>query len=426
MKLLQQSKIINDPVHGFITIPKGIIEEVLNHKWFLRLRRIKQLGMAEFVYPGAVHSRFNHAIGAMYLMGLALDYLIDKGVEIEKIEYEAALLAALLHDIGHGPFSHTLENTLLSGVHHEELTKQYLISLQDSLGSEELALALKIFEGKYHRPFFHQLVSGQLDVDRLDYLKRDCFFTGVIEGGVACQRIVRMLNVRNEHLVVEEKGIYSLENFLVARRVMYWQVYLHHTSIGAERMLVSILNRVRDLSLAGEAIFATSSLRQIISRHWGMSQVQNEPALLEIFADLDDTDIWASIKEWAKDKDPILSRLSQDLLSRQIFACNLSSNEFDGLRMEGLLPFQVNSDIKLGSEKDLSYLYYSGKVVNTAYLTDSSSILILMKNGDIKEITSASDSPHLEAMKKDVTKYYFARHRDLSINSLQAKGLSLQ
>ena len=322
---MKKKKIFNDPVYGFITIPSELILGLIDHPFFQRLRRIRQLGLSDFVYPGALHTRFHHALGAMHLMSLVLDNLRGRDIPVSDQEYEASQIAILLHDIGHGPFSHSLEFNLLHNVSHEELTKLLFHHLNQQLDGQ-LTLAEKIFNGQYKRKFFHQLVSSQLDIDRLDYLRRDSFFTGVSEGTIGSDRIIKMLIVKNDQLLVEEKGIYSIENFLDARRLMYWQVYLHKTSLSAEQMLVQIIKRAKDLIQEQTKLVINYPLEPFMTNKIDLNTIR-ESHYLEAFARLDDYDIWTAIKSWVRNPDKVLSTLCQLLLDRKLFKIDLTNQK---------------------------------------------------------------------------------------------------
>lgn len=407
-------KIVNDPVHGFITIPTGLIGDLVNHKWMQRLRRIKQLGLTEFVYPGALHTRFHHAIGAMHLMQQALQTLQQKGHDISPDEWEAAKVAILLHDVGHGPFSHALEYSLLDDVHHEAVTQWVMQWLVNELGGN-MSLALEMFNDTYERPFFHQLVSSQLDVDRLDYLARDSFFTGVVEGGIASQRIIKMLNLVNDNLVVEEKAIYSIENFLVSRRLMYWQVYLHKTTVSTEQMLVQLLKRAKTLHQSGNDLNLPSHIEPFFMP-LPMPEQGQLPNWLPDFMKLDDVDIWALIKQWSNHADTVLSELSTALLERRLFKVLISDRPFDWERITSLLPLGP-SKIELKKD-DIQYLLCTGELNNTTYFAGANNIRILTKSGEIKDIIHASDAPHVQALDAEVSKYFLCRHPLLTQGTL--------
>ncbi len=403
-RLLNKKKIVNDPVYGFITIPGIHIYDIIEHPYFQRLRRIRQLGLTEFVYPGALHTRFHHALGAMHLMTKALDTLRHKGVMIFEAEYEAAQMAILLHDIGHGPFSHTLEFSLFENVNHEQISLWMFRKLNAEFKGR-LELAIQIFTGKYHRKFLHQLVSSQLDADRLDYLRRDCFFTGVLEGTIGSERIIQMLNVVDDQLVVEEKGIYSIENFLNARRLMYWQVYLHKASVSAESMLISLMKRAKKLTQSGKDVPATPALKIFLEQDITAEEFEKDHDLLDVFGILDDTDIWGSIKFWAQHDDYVLKTLSQGLLMRKLFRIELSNEKIAKEKINDLR----KAVLKTGIEPDLvKYFIQKGSVSNSAYIAKDSSINILTKSGDVMDVASATDLPNIKAISKIVKKYYLS------------------
>ena len=401
----QQRKIINDPVHGFIRIPTKLILKLINHPYFQRLRRIKQLGLTEFVYPGALHTRFHHAIGAMNLMRMALDTLRLKEHKISHKEYESALIAILLHDIGHGAFSHALECTILKDCHHEELSLLLMEKLDEEFNGQ-LKTAIEIFKGEYDRPFFHQLVSGQIDVDRMDYLQRDCFFTGVSEGTIGGERIIRMMNLKNDRLVIEEKGVYSIEHFLNARRMMYWQVYLHKTTVSTEQMLIQTIRRARFLVQNGSNLFSTPSLSFFLENEITLEQFKNDKSVLDYFVQLDDYDIWTSIKVWTKNEDKILSSLSNMLVNRRLFKTHLTTEELDqNFKQE--IKEKVKKQFGI-NEQELSFLVCEGTISNSAYaLGTGEEICILKKTGEVIDITNASDIPYLQSLTQAVTKNYF-------------------
>jgi uncharacterized protein len=400
---MNKKKIFNDPVYGFINIPGELIFDIIEHPWFQRLRRIRQLGLTDLIYPGALHTRFHHAIGAMHLMGLALVNLRNKGHHISSQELEAARIAVLLHDIGHGPFSHTLEHSLMRNVAHEKLST-FIIDKLNKEFNGALTLALDIYTNKYERKFFHQLVSGQLDIDRMDYLQRDCFFTGVSEGTIGADRIIKMLDVHHDKLVVEEKGIYSIENFLSARRLMYWQVYLHKTTVSAEKMLISIIERAKYLHRAGEKIFATDPLEVFLKEDVKLSNFEKDPAYLNAFTSMDDYDIWASIKMWSKHADKILSQLCRDLLERRLFRIEIAAKDFEQ-SMIRKLEKNITAKLKI-KEEDLGYFLLKGSVSNAAYLDKEDKINILTKAGRVVDVALASDLPNIKAISKIVKKHY--------------------
>lgn len=402
-----KKKIINDPVYGFINIPSDLIFDILSHPHFQRLRRIKQLGLTHYVYPGATHTRFEHVLGATHLMNSAIEILISKGNNITKEEKEAALIAILMHDIGHGPFSHTLEHSIVQNISHEELTLLFMEEINKELNGK-LSLGIEIFKNTYHKKFLHSLVSGQLDVDRLDYLKRDSFYTGVSEGVIGLDRIIKMLNIINNDIVVEEKGMYSIENFLVSRRIMYWQVYLHKTVVSAEIMLVKILERAK-LESKKNGVYATSSLKYFfdnsISDISFFEKNNSNSSALNMFAKLDDSDILVSIKEWMNHSDFVLSELSRRLINRDLLRVEILSSPIEPDRIsdiENKTCEYYNID-----KNDVKFLVFSGKINNKAYSPDTSqSINILNKKGKISDIVSASDLSNIAAMSENVEKYY--------------------
>jgi len=399
---LNKKKIVNDPVYGFISIPTDLIFDLIEHPYFQRLRYIKQLGMTHLVYPGALHTRFHHALGAMYLMGMAIETLRNKGHEISHDEEEAVIIAILLHDIGHGPFSHALEEIIVEGISHEDISSMLMSKLNEEFGGR-LKMAINIFNGTYHRKFLHQLVSSQLDMDRMDYLNRDSFFTGVSEGVISSDRIIKMLNVKDDQIVVEEKGIYSVEKFLIARRLMYWQVYLHKTVIAAEQLLANILKRSRELASLGEPIFTTPALSHFLKKPISRDAFMNEANHLEMFATLDDTDIMAAVKVWAAHPDPVLARLCRDLIHRELYKVDITNQPPDKQLIAELTGRAV---AKYGVTKPLAlYFVFKGTIGNDAYKPGDGNIRILMKDGNIKDIAAASDNSNLEALAKTVKKY---------------------
>jgi len=408
---LNKKKIINDPLYGFIHVKSELIFDVISHPWFQRLRNIKQLGVTDLVYPGAVHTRFQHALGAMHLMGRVLDNLRFKGVEISGAEYEAAQLAVLLHDIGHGPFSHALEHSLLPGVRHESISYLMMAALNDEF-SGDLDLTLRIFRNSYPRKFFYQLVSSQLDIDRLDYLNRDCFFSGVQEGRIGVDRIILMLHVHQDQLVVEEKGIYSIENFLNARRLMYWQVYLHKTTVSAERMLVNLIRRAQALMHAGEDIPVSQSLKIFLEKTFTIESLKNDKKALHAFGRLDDHDIWGAIKLWYHHDDRILSILSGKIAERKLFQIMLSHEPINKSIIEKIRTAITQQYQTLRAES--SYLYAHGTVSNEAY-TEGEKINILTRSGGLQDIARASDLPNIKAISKIVKKNYLCWPKDVSL-----------
>ena len=396
-------KIINDPVFGFISIPNDFVYDLVQHPYVQRLNRIHQLGLSSFVYPGAVHTRFLHSIGAMHLMGEAIRQLRFQGLEISPEEAEAAQIAILLHDIGHGPFSHALENSLLSNVHHEQIS----LILMEHINCEfagKLSRAIAIFKNEYHKHFLHQLVSGQLDMDRLDYLCRDSFFTGVNEGTVASARIIKMLNVRNDQLVVDAKGVYSIEKFLVARRLMYWQVYLHKTSVAAENMLTNILKRAKQLIQNGEQLTAPDSLLFFLEKDITIDEFRNDSRIVEQFIALDDNDIWTSLKIWSKHPDIILSTLCSHFINRKLFKVKIHSTEISIAEQQAIAEkyaahFGINT-------AEARYFFRVNTVTTDTYSPKDDSINILYKNGEILDISEASDMLNLQVLTKKVDKHF--------------------
>ena len=402
-------KIINDPVFGFINITDEFIYSIIQHPLFQRLTRIRQLGLTHLVYPGGQHTRMSHSLGAMYLMGEAIAQLRSKNHEITAEEAQGALACILLHDIGHGPFSHVLEDTIVKNISHEEMSLLLMNKINEEKGGT-LSLAISIFKDEYPKKFLHQLVSGQLDVDRLDYLRRDSFFTGVHEGNIGSARIIKMLNLKDGKLVVEAKGIYSIENFLMARRLMYWQVYLHKTALAAEKMLVNILKRAQKLALEGQDIFASPALHYFLSQVVDKHTLCNDPEALQYFTELDDTDIWSALKTWANHPDKVLSLLSKGLLNRHLFKIEIEQQPFDpGYLDEKKKEFAKKYTISI---EDASYLISSDEVSTNMYSEADDSIDILYKDGNIKDIAEASDMLNIQLLSKKVRKYYFCFLRD--------------
>ncbi|HQQ93846.1 MAG TPA: HD domain-containing protein [Bacteroidia bacterium] len=407
---VNKRKIINDPVHGFISIPGEFLYDLINHPWFQRLRRIKQLGLTNLVYPGALHTRFHHALGAMHLMQEAIFTLRQKDVEITPREEEAVLAAILLHDIGHGPFSHALEHSIVKGIHHESLSALFMRRLNLEFGGK-LNLAIDVFNNRYRKKFLHQLVSSQLDMDRLDYLKRDSFFTGVVEGVISSDRIIKMLNVCRDSLVVEHKGIYSIEKFLIARRLMYWQVYLHKTVLSAENLLDTILRRAKELSAGGARLFATPALSVFLNANFSKKDFESRTDLLEEFARLDDNDLMASIKVWTGHEDPILSRLCSNLLNRKLYRVEMNNSAFSKEYISELAELARKKYKLKGKESD--YFVFNGTVNNSAYNENSLNINILMQDGSLVDVASASDLLNLKSLSKTVSKHFLCYPKDL-------------
>lgn len=406
---MKSQKILNDPVYGFITIPSELIFTIIDHPYFQRLRRIRQLGLTDFVYPGALHTRFHHAIGAMHLMSITLDNLRLKGTDISDSEYEGALIAILLHDIGHGPFSHALEFSLLEGIPHEELSILTIEALNREFAGQ-LDLAISIFKNKYPRKFLNQLVSSQLDIDRLDYLQRDCFFTGVSEGTIGADRIIKMMAVHKDQLVIEEKGIYSIENFLSARRLMYWQVYLHKTTVSAEKMLINLITRAKTIARQGVSFQVSEEFDFFLKNPLHLKDFQSNPQILKQFLQLDDFDIWGAIKLWKSHPDYVLKNISRMFLTRNLFKINLVNDPFS--------PEEIQEQMEKTRQKlaippsDLDYFFSFGKVSNYGYLA-SDRINILTKKGKVVDVATAADLPNIKVMSKIVEKYYVCKAKNL-------------
>lgn len=402
MSGLNKDKIINDPIYGFVKVEKGIIHELVEHPFFQRLRRISQLGLSYLVYPGAHHSRFHHAIGCVFLMNKAIDQLRKKGHKISQKEAEAVCIAILLHDIGHGPFSHTLEKSFIA-INHESLSLLFMQTLNEQFNGK-LSLAIQIFKNEYKKKFLYQLVSGQLDMDRLDYLKRDSFYSGVQEGVIGTERIINMLDVVDDNLVVEEKGIYSIEKFLIARRLMYWQVYLHKTVLSAEHTLIKIMQRAKELIKKGEEVHASEPLFFFLKIKAAKIDFDKNAELLNQFALLDDYDIISALKQWCNHKDYVLSSLSKMIIERELLKIKIqnkvfSKKEIIDTKTKVMKSFNVNAD-------DVNYLVFSDKVSNSAYNYEKAKINILMKDGGIKEIKDASNQLSNGIIAKKVNKFF--------------------
>jgi HD superfamily phosphohydrolase len=410
---VNKKKIINDPVFGFINIQSELVYDLIEHPVFQRLRRIKQLGLSFLVFPGANHTRFEHALGTVHLMRQAISVLQLKGHEITPGEAEAVTVAILLHDIGHAPFSHVLENTLVE-IPHEEISLLLMEELNHEFNGK-LDLTIQIFQNQYKKKFLHQLVASQLDMDRLDYLSRDSFFTGVTEGVVGIDRIIKMLNVVNDQLVVDVKAIYSIEKFLIARRLMYWQVYLHKTVISAEFLLINVLKRARELAASGETLFTTPTLRVFLNNSFTNNDFANNipvagKNILEWYTLLDDNDILTSVKEWQDHNDLVLSRLAQSIINRRLFKTKLESTPISESWKEKLLN-EITENIT-GNKKLAHYFLITGEITNNALNRDSENIFILFKNGKVKDIRKASDI-NLSALTKTVRKYFACYPKEL-------------
>lgn len=412
--MARPGKIINDPVHGFITLPRGLILELIDHPFFQRLRRIRQLGLTELVYPGANHTRFHHALGAMHLMGLALESLREKGQLISEEEEEAARIAILMHDIGHGPFSHALENSILDGISHEELSLLFMERLNFHFGGS-LNLAIRMFRGNYERPFFYQLISGQLDLDRMDYLLRDCFFTGVAEGSISAGRLLKMVNVHEEELVIEDKAIYSVENFLSSRRLMYWQVYLHKTTVSAEEMLIQLMRRARSLMQSGMRLSMPAALEPFFKQPLGADDFARSPDLLNAFSMLDDYDIWFCIKEWASHPDFVLAFLARGLMDRRLLKVSIHSAS---IGEEQIRHLREKHALEMGiGKEDAGFLVFEKEVTNSAYISGGNVIKVKFRDGTLLDVAEATDLPNIRAMAAQVKKYIVCQPKHLSLRT---------
>lgn len=403
-------KIINDPVFGFINIPEGLLYTIIQHPVVQRLTRIKQMGITSVVYPGAQHTRFQHSLGAFYLTGEAILQLKSKEHIITDEEADAVKIAILLHDVGHGPFSHVLENTIIKGVPHEEISLMLMKRINTELDGK-LDLTIQIFKDEYPKKFLHQLVSGQLDMDRLDYLRRDSYYTGVTEGNIGSARIIKMLNIKDDHLVIESKGIYSIENFLTARRLMYWQVYLHKTSVAYESMLICTLTRAKELAGKGEKLFASPALQFFLYQNIERDQFYHDPECIAHFIQLDDNDIWTSLKVWSTHPDKILSTLSRGLIDRKIFKVEISHEPFGNDRKKELT-LQISNQLGISLSEATTYFVSTPSMEKNMYDPVDDSIDIMYNDGTIKNIAEASDMLNISLLSKKVKKYYicYLRH----------------
>jgi HD superfamily phosphohydrolase len=393
-------KILNDPIYGFIRIPNSLIFDIIEHPSFQRLRRVSQMGFSNLVYPGANHTRFHHALGCLHLMQKTVNVLRVKGISISEQEENALYIAILLHDIGHGAFSHALEHSIVTGISHEEISLKYMHQLNRQFDGQ-LDLAISVFNGEYHRKFLHQLITSQLDIDRLDYLKRDSFYTGVAEGNISSDRLIAMINVVDNELVIEKKGIYSVEKFLIARRLMYWQVYLHKTSLVAEYMLVNILTRAKELANQGVELFGSSSLKFFLYQKTDKNNFDNK--VLNLFSELDDYDVLSAIKEWTNHSDKILSKLSLMIVNRNLLKIKMFDEEVSNDHLSNT----TSKFLKISkiSEEEAKYFVFRGKISNQAY-NKNQPIKIASKNGTIEDIVNASDQLNLQALSKPVNKYF--------------------
>ena len=400
MRSRNKLKIINDPIYGFIHIPSTLVFDIIEHPYFQRLRRINQMGLSYLVFPGAKHTRFEHVLGCVFLMQKTVEMLRFKGVQISEKEAEGLYIAILLHDIGHGPFSHAMEHSIVEGISHEEISLRFMQELNKVFNSK-LDTAIAIFQGTYPRKFMHQLISGQLDMDRADYLKRDSFYTGVAEGNINSERLISMLNVRNDELVVEEKGLYSVEKFLIARRLMYWQVYLHKTSVVAEQILIRLLKRAKELVQQGQELTMSTALAFFVKNKISKDNFSQE--VLEMFARLDDTDIISAMKEWQFYPDIVLSKLSKMLLNRDLLKIKVRLNDFEEQKIKRLQKLSLAKGIE---EKDMKYFVFTGVMTNRAYNPGKEIIKILTKNGRVVDLTKTSEAINLEPLSQVTERYY--------------------
>ena len=393
MRSRNKLKIINDPIYGFIHIPSTLVFDIIEHPYFQRLRRINQMALSYLVFPGAKHTRFEHVLGCVFLMQKTVEMLRFKGVQISDKEAEGLYIAILLHDIGHGPFSHAMEHSIVEGISHEEISLRFMQELNKVFNA--------MFQGTYPRKFMHQLISSQLDMDRADYLKRDSFYTGVAEGNINSERLISMLNVRNDELVVEEKGLYSVEKFLIARRLMYWQVYLHKTSVAAEQILIRLLNRAKELLQQGQKLTMSTALAFFVKNKISKDNFSQE--VLEMFARLDDTDIISAMKEWQFYPDAVLSKLSKMLLNRDLPKIKVRLNDFEEQKIKRLQKLSLAKGI---DEKDMKYFVFTGVMTNRAYNPEKEIIKILTKNGRVVELSKTSEAINLEPLSQVTERYY--------------------
>ena len=400
MRSRNKIKIINDPIYGFIHIPSTLVFDIIEHPYFQRLRRINQMALSYLVFPGAKHTRFEHVLGCVFLMQKTVEMLRFKGVQISDKEAEGLYIAILLHDIGHGPFSHAMEHSIVEGISHEEISLRFMQEL-NKVFNGKLETAIAMFQGTYPRKFMHQLISSQLDMDRADYLKRDSFYTGVAEGNINSERLISMLNVRNDELVVEEKGLYSVEKFLIARRLMYWQVYLHKTSVAAEQILIRLLNRAKELVQQGQKLTMSTALAFFVKNKISKDNFSQE--VLEMFARLDDTDIISAMKEWQFYPDAVLSKLSKMLLNRDLPKIKVRLNDFEEQKIKRLQKLSLAKGI---DEKDMKYFVFTGVMTNRAYNPEKEIIKILTKNGRVVELSKTSEAINLEPLSQVTERYY--------------------
>lgn len=400
-------KIINDPVYGFVSIPNTLIFDIIEHPYFQRLRRISQMGLSYMVYPGATHTRFHHVVGCMHLMQKVVETLRRKNIAISNEEANALYIAILLHDMGHSAFSHALEHSIVSGISHEKISLLFMKKLNKEFGGE-LSLAIKFFEGKYHRKFFCQLISGQFDIDRLDYLKRDSFYTGVTEGYISSDRLIAMMNVKNNELVIEKKGVYSVEKFLIARRLMYWQVYFHKTSISAETLLIKTLQRAKELTANGIKVFASSTLLFFLKNTISINEFND--VVLEKFSKLDDYDVLLAIKEWKNHNDFVLSKLSKMIINRELLKVKVQKEAFSEDYLKNIKEKFLKKNII--NKKDVDYFIFQKKIKNQAYSKENP-IKLLTKKSNLIDIEAASDLLSIQTLSKPVCKYYLCYPKKL-------------
>ena len=406
---MNSAKIINDPVFGFIKIPRGLLYGIVEHPLFQRLNRINQLGLASVVYPGARHTRFQHSIGAFHLMTEAVRSLQEKGNFIFDSEAEAVEAAILMHDIGHGPFSHVLEDTLIHDISHEEISLLMMEEINRHFNGQ-LNLAISVFKGEYPKNFLHQLISSQLDMDRLDYLRRDSFYTGVTEGNIGSARIIKMLNVIDDSLVVEHKGIYSLENYLTTRRLMYWQVYLHRTCVAYEKVLVNMLNRAKYLLRNGQQVFASPALLYFLANDVDKVWFDTHPETLVNYGELDDSDIWSAMKAWKHHDDKILATLATDMLDRHIFKVEVTEESVDEAHIETIAK-EISAQMEISIDDAKQYMMSVNTISKDMYNVDDDSIAILYKDGKIRDISEASELLNVQLLSKKIRKYYLCYQR---------------
>ena len=411
MSQINKLKILNDPIYGFITIPNPFIYDLVQHPYFQRLRRISQMGLSYLVYPGAHHTRFHHALGCMHIMQKAIEVLRFKGILISVEEENALLIAILLHDIGHGPFSHAMEHSIVEDVNHEAISLLFMNKLNEEFDGK-LSLAIQIFKGEYHRKFMLQLISSQLDMDRMDYLKRDSFYSGVAEGNISSDRLIQMMTVIDDRLVIEEKGIYSVEKFLMARRLMYWQVYFHKTSLVAELILTKVLKRAKELTQKGIVLPCSEPLLFFMKNKVELSTFDNDT--LDKFAQLDDFDIISALKSWLNNDDFILSSLSKMIINRDLLKIKLNSEKFSKEVLEvSIAAFSKENNISI---QEANYFVFKGKIKNQAYSIEAEPIRILKKDMTVEDVVEVSDQLNLKSLSKQVTKYYICFPKQLVEN----------